>query len=1225
MGRCDDLITTIRAAFAASGYPLRKSSILDSGATIYIFNEICRFLGYRPARSDDFLIAGEHEVLIQGYGQVNITTKGPKGPRIITLFDVAYCPDFPCNLVSLRRLQRQGYWWDTRPEFNCLRTSDHLIKCFLSDQYDQFVLEYVPCDAAFPVRPNRFNSSTRPKATKQDARRWHLRLGHPGPQALERLVNKVTGARIKGITTVECDDCGTSKMTRQVSRLLRDLPAGPCLRLAIDFHDLEEDPEERASLLLITDRYSGYIWDYYLKTRKHTELVAVFKDFLGHLFRQYQLKPRVIECDREILGKSEDRPRLVYRLFTGMSIIVESTAADTAAQNGGAELSGKVIKIKARALRAGARFPSYLWVEIYRAAVYLYNRTPRGVNNWDTPYARFHTAIAQRDGHGQENKVPYLGHLRVYGSKAFALTQDALKGRNKRQRLNPRAWIGYLVGYQSTNIYRIWNPATGKVISTRDVIFNEDDQFNGNLNQLQDDLLHISKEELDQLLNQAEEVQLDQLPEETAGRLTSRWDQTHYEDQGLIYDEDQVDDIIPIPDVEGLENRDIGMILSEARSDQPAGTVVHSSDRVTEDSQGNLEKGNDALEGSHSDTLSSYDRAYLTPVSLLPTALLAMTIQDASDPPGKLDPRDPRVSRVERSDIWKAAFNAGRLASPIGTLDGKVIDKAKLQRLLKKPRSVHQSQLPKLPRHHRDLRDHPMGVQFEQAERDHLRSHREMESWIEIDLDDQRTLGKQTLDCMWVYVYKLDKHGRFIKCKARLVVRGDQQPKGLDEETYAATLAGRSFRTLIAIAARFDLDLIQYDAVNAFVNAKLDRHILMKMPPGYRSPGKILLIQKALYGLRESPLLWQKELTATLQDLGFKPVRHEPCCMTKNGIIVFYYVDDIVFACRKDKRQDVQRAVADLKAHYDLTGGQDLQWFLGIEVIRDRKKRLIWLSQSSYLAKIANLVDDLDQRHETPMKKEALQPFDQRASIPSIRRYQRKVGSILYAVVMTRPDTAFAISRLARFNSNPGPEHHRAADRALLYLLKTSSLALQFGQDDHFLVASDASYADNPDRKSSQAYVMRLFGGTIGWRANKQATVTTSTTEAELLALSQAAREAMFISRLVKELGIQLEEERIHIQCDNQQTIQLIHKEINKLQTKLRHVDIHNHWLRQEAQRNRIQVDYINTKEMIADGLTKAVSNPAFQRSVEQLGLVDISDRLEQRKLKELMEEDLEI
>ena len=80
--------------------------------------------------------------------------------------------------------------------------------------------------------------------------------------------------------------------------------------------------------------------------------------------------------------------------------------------------------------------------------------------------------------------------------------------------------------------------------------------------------------------------------------------------------------------------------------------------------------------------------------------------------------------------------------------------------------------------------------------------------------------------------------------------------KGLTESNYTAILAGRSFRMLIAIAARFDLELLQYDAVNAFVNAKLEEDVFMKMPPGYRRNGTILKLNKALYGLQKSPLLW---------------------------------------------------------------------------------------------------------------------------------------------------------------------------------------------------------------------------------------------------------------------------------------------------------------------------------------------------------------------------------
>jgi hypothetical protein len=128
-----------------------------------------------------------------------------------------------------------------------------------------------------------------------------------------------------------------------------------------------------------------------------------------------------------------------------------------------------------------------------------------------------------------------------------------------------------------------------------------------------------------------------------------------------------------------------------------------------------------------------------------------------------------------------------------------------------------------------------------------------MRSWVEIKA--KQVQGRQILDCMWVYTYKFDKHARFQKCKARLVVRGDQQAKGRAEDTYAATLAGRSFRTLISIAARFDLEMVQYDVVNAFVHAPIDRDIVMRMPPGYRKAGTMLMLNKALYSLRISLLL----------------------------------------------------------------------------------------------------------------------------------------------------------------------------------------------------------------------------------------------------------------------------------------------------------------------------------------------------------------------------------
>jgi hypothetical protein len=424
----------------------------------------------------------------------------------------------------------------------------------------------------------------------------------------------------------------------------------------------------------------------------------------------------------------------------------------------------------------------------------------------------------------------------------------------------------------------------------------------------------------------------------------------------------------------------------------------------------------------------------------------------------------------------------------------------------------------------------------------------------------------------------------------------------------------------MAIAARFDLELLQFDIVNAFVNAKLPYDVFMTMPLGYKKPGILLLLNKALYGLRISPLLWQQELTSTLVSLGFVQVPHEPCCYIRNGIIFFFYIDDIAMAYRKAQESEIQALIQSLKQRYDLTGGHELQWFLGIQIIRDRKQRLIWLSQSAYIEKIFKLAENKALPHNTPMASGELLPYEGFSRLSDIRRYQRKIGSLLYAAVITRPDIAFATSRLARFLINPSPGHQDAADRALLYLNHTKALALQLGGGDDLVVSSDASFADNSiDRKSSQAYAMKLFGGLIGWRANKQDTVTTSTTEAELLALSQTAKEALYVSRLIQELSVQLDDQRIRIQCDNRQTIRLVTAETALLQTKLRHVDIHNHWLRQEVSEKRIIVEYTPSKDMLADGFTKALQNNAFRAFIKQLGLVDITEKLNFQELPELV------
>ena len=337
--------------------------------------------------------------------------------------------------------------------------------------------------------------------------------------------------------------------------------------------------------------------------------------------------------------------------------------------------------------------------------------------------------------------------------------------------------------------------------------------------------------------------------------------------------------------------------------------------------------------------------------------------------------------------------------------------------------------------------------------------------------------------------------------------------------------------------------------------------------------------------------------------------------MQKDGIICFFYVDDIVFAFQKDQSSKVKRTVALLSETLTLEEKGELKWFFGLHIIRNRLKRTIWLSQKAYISKICSelALTPEGRLPATSMEPTELFPLLEKEEPPtdaSRTLYQCKIGSLLYTAIATRPDIAFAVSRLSRFNIHPGRCHHAAADRVFHYFVQIQDHCIWYGGDPHIsllVCTSNASFADNTlNRKSSQGYIMKLFGGPVAWRANKQDTVTTSSTEAKLLAISQTVKEAIYMSRFLSALKLSIPQ-ALSIDCDNAQTRRLLVDKSTKLQTKLQHVDIHSHWLRQEVQRGSINIRWVPTKAMIADGLTKALPTAKHEAFVKMTGIEDQS------------------
>lgn len=220
-------------------------------------------------------------------------------------------------------------------------------------------------------------------------------------------------------------------------------------------------------------------------------------------------------------------------------------------------------------------------------------------------------------------------------------------------------------------------------------------------------------------------------------------------------------------------------------------------------------------------------------------------------------------------------------------------------------------------------------------------------------------------------------------------------------------------------------------------------------------------------------------------------------------------------------------------------------------------------------------------------------------------KYQSIVGSLMYAMLGTRPDIAFAVSVVSRYGSNPTPEHYGAVKRILRYLRGTSHLKLVYRGDLQPLKGyTDSDWAGDQDtRRSTSGYVFNVGSGAVSWSSKRQPTVALSTCEAEYGGQTQAAKEAIWLKGFMDqlELGNISSPQAVIIFGDNQGAIALAKNPQFHARTK--HISIQNHWIRERIDGKEVALEYIPTEQQIADGLTKPLAKDRFLAFRTALGL----------------------
>ena len=298
----------------------------------------------------------------------------------------------------------------------------------------------------------------------------------------------------------------------------------------------------------------------------------------------------------------------------------------------------------------------------------------------------------------------------------------------------------------------------------------------------------------------------------------------------------------------------------------------------------------------------------------------------------------------------------------------------------------------------------------------------------------------------------------------------------------------------MALVAHFDLELHQMDVKTAFLNGDIEETIYMKQPEGLASEETNKLVcklKKSIYGLKQASRQWYLKFHQVVLSFGFEVNTVEDCVYHKLSgsrfIFLILYVDDILLA--SSDVELLRETKKFLSNKFEMKDLGEASFVLGIQIHRDRSRGILGLSQKGYIEKVLQRFGMQNCKpHDTPVSKgdkfslKQCPRNDFESKFMQNIPYASVVGSLMYAQVCTRPDLAYIVGMLGRYQSNPGREHWVAAKRVFRYLQNTKDYMLTYRRSDKLEIIgfSDSDFAGCQDsRKSTSGYIFLLAGGAI--------------------------------------------------------------------------------------------------------------------------------------------------
>jgi hypothetical protein len=498
---------------------------------------------------------------------------------------------------------------------------------------------------------------------------------------------------------------------------------------------------------------------------------------------------------------------------------------------------------------------------------------------------------------------------------------------------------------------------------------------------------------------------------------------------------------------------------------------------------------------------------------------------------------------------------------------------------------------------------------WELAMKDEMKSLISNNTWELAELP----VGKKALHNKWVYRVK-EEHNGSKRHKARLVVKGFQQKEGIDyTDIFSPVVKLNTIRSVLSIVAAEGLHLEQLDVKTAFLHGDLDEEIYMQQPEGFSVKEKEKLVcrlTKSLYGLKQAPRQWYKKFDGFMQRHGYNKCNADHCCYFKrfesSYIILLLYVDDMLVA--GPDMDEIKKLKKQLSREFDMKDLGAAKQILGMRINRDKQKGTLQLSQEEYIDRILKRFNMSNAKPvSTPLASHFRLSKDQSPKTEEEKDFMAKVpyasaiGSLMYAMVCTRPDIAHAVGAVSRFMTNPGKQHWEAVKWILRYLRGTTDRCLCFRRGELKLQGFvDADFAAEVDhRRSTTGYVFTVGTTAVSWISQIQKIVALSTTEAEYIAVTEASKEMIWLQGLLAEMGFKQEKNVLH--SDSQSAIHLAKNSAFHSRTK--HIGLRYHFVRSLLEDGVLTLEKIQGSKNPADMLTKTVTIEKLKLCSTSVGL----------------------